>query len=271
MSIVTADMSTSVDTFIKFLKEKASKLSGTPKIALIAGALEGPTKRINLIMDTLKKIGFEFTFKAFDNNAVEEVIEYIKEQNADDSIFGIYIEEYSFGKNRQKIADLIHSYKDVGADSSFNKSMYFAEGVGLSPKLWAIKTILELNGYHLLSPYTCGVVGVEKECQRIAHYFGSLGATTTVLRPYTIDLQELSEKMQILVINDTSLIPNNRYNKDAVIINTYDAEDKFSIPTVGGMYFNYETYFSLYCIGVAWQLFISYITITKEEINENDD
>ena len=34
-------------------------------------------------------------FKAFDNNAVEEVIEYVKEQNADDSIFGIYIEEYS--------------------------------------------------------------------------------------------------------------------------------------------------------------------------------
>ena len=67
------------------------------------------------------------------------------------------------------------------------------------------------------------------------------------------------------------MVPSNCFKDDAIIINACGPENEFNIaPTSGGTYVDYENFYKAYCIAVAWLTFVSYITITREEI-KNDD
>lgn len=264
--MVKTNVDVVVDTFKEFLKGKCKDFSATPKIALISGTEENSLKHINAIIDTLKATGLEYTNRTFSDNATEEVVNYIKELNSDDSIHGIYVEGSSFKESRGEIVNGIHSVKDIGANSLFIKSVFFTQGSNLSPKLWAIKTFLETNGYYVYSPFNCAVVGMEDECNEIVQYFASKNATTMLLRPHTVDLQDFAQKAHIVVLNDVSLIPSNLFKEDAVIINTSELNTSLE-PLSGSLYLDYENYLKLFYLGIAWNLLVSYTTLTREGVD----
>lgn len=258
-----------VKTFNGFMKSKLDTFSNVPKIALISSTDEKSVKNINSIIEALQEIGLEFTNRTFAENEKEEVVNYILKLNEDKTIHGIYVDDNSFGKERSAIVDYITGVKDIGSDSTFIQSVFFTQNVNLSPKLWAIKTFLDMNGYSVLSPFNCAIVGMKDDCRQIMNFFSYKGASTMLLRPHTIDLQEFAQKAHIVVINDICLIPPNGYKNDAIIINTFDNPNIME-PNSGAIYLDYNGYHSLFKLGVAWNLLIAYTTITNEGIEEND-
>jgi 5,10-methylene-tetrahydrofolate dehydrogenase/methenyl tetrahydrofolate cyclohydrolase len=268
MALYTANLDSTVETFKSFLKDKLKQVSQAPKIALIAG-VDDKSADINPIVKILEELNIQYSFRTFQNG--EEAISYIEELNEDKSIHAILVNKESFGEERQDIVNKIAPLKDVGLDSEFNKSVFFSNFVSTSPKMWAIRVILETNGYATFTPYSCAVLGIHPECFEIMHYLNKKGATSMLARPYTRELQKLIQLADIVIINDVSMVSSNCFKEDAFIINACGPENEFNIaPTSGGTYVNYENFYKVYCLAVAWMTLVSYLTITREEI-ENDD
>ncbi|MDO8551811.1 MAG: tetrahydrofolate dehydrogenase/cyclohydrolase catalytic domain-containing protein [bacterium] len=212
----------------EILKEKLPRLGFKPKLAVI---LVGNDRASKIFVDLKEKaaqrVGVEFIRKDFPE-AVEysELVGFIENSNKDISILGIMIQlpfpsQSSIINYQSSVLDSINPKKDVDCLTSENLGLLMAGKPRFLPA--TVRAVVEIIHNSELKIKNSNVVIVGGSIlvgKPLAMVLSDIGATVTICRSQTEDLEKFTKEADILIsaTGEPDLITGDMIKEGAVVI-----------------------------------------------------